>query len=207
MRDALKKQAGFTLVEVLVSLFIFSILSASTLTVLTSTLQSKAQLAEKSERLRQNDILRVLLKADFENALLIPKTDEFGQPMPIWFAGGALGDNRVLVLSRTGWDNPGGIERRSNLQSVEYSFENGGLTRHVRPRFNALSTVPTLDQSLMKGIRTVNMTFFDGQIWGQNWLSGPPPQGVQNLPVLAAVELVFENGETLRQIFRVGADQ
>lgn len=204
---ASNRQSGFTLVEVLVSLFIFSILSTATLVVLTLTLQSKAQLKAQSEKIQTRSIARILLKADLENTLNIVRTDEYGQIMPIQFSGGNIGDDRVLILSRTGWDNPGGIERRSNLQSIEYRFSQGVLSRHIRPRFNAVSSVKPLKQVLLKGVRSARFTFFDGNEWGENWVTGQPPQGVPELPKLAALELVFENDETLKQIFYVGADQ
>lgn len=207
MRNSSHKQSGFTLVEVLVSLFIFSILSAATLTVLTLTLQSKAQLTAKSEMLRKRSITRVLLKADLAHTLVTPRMDEYGQILPIQFIGGNRDNGQIISLARTGWENPAGIETRSNLQSVAYRFERGVLTRHIRPKFNALSSVETLNQTLLSGLQTVRVTFFDGESWVENWVSGSHPQGVEGLPKLAAFEFEFENGDNLQQIFYVGADQ
>ncbi len=201
------KMQGFTLVEVLVSLFIFSILSAASLAVLTSVLGSKDLMAEKSNELRQRATLRILLKSDFANTIAVPKTDAFGQPQPVIFFGGSLGDERFLSLSRIGWDNPGGIERRSGLQAVEYVLRDKTLVRQIRARFNPVAATPVLEQSLIGEVERVILSFYDGENWEDNWLTGIPPDGVPNLPRLASVELEFSDGETLRQIFRVGADQ
>lgn len=202
-----KRQAGFTLVEVLVALFIFSILSVASMTVLTSTLESKDIMERKSAELRQRSTLRILMKSDFSNVLAIPKTDAFGQPEEAMFIGGSLGDERFLSLSRTGWDNPGGIEKRSNLQAVDYVLKDKVLTRTVWARFNPVSNTPLLEQPLMSGVERVTLGFFDGEKWQENWLVGTPPTGVTALPVLASIELELENGDKLRQVFRVGADQ
>jgi len=202
-----KKMHGFTLVEVLVSLFIFSILSAASLAVLTSVLGSKDLMANKSEELRQRTTLRILLKSDFANTVIVPKIDAFGQPEQAFFVGGSFGDERFLSLSRTGWDNPGGIERRSGLQAVEYVLRDKTLIRQIKARFNPIASTPVLEQSLMEGVERVTMGFYDGENWADNWLVGVPPDGVTVLPVLASVELEFTGGKRLRQIFRVGADQ
>ncbi len=207
MSCARTSQAGFTLVEVLVALFIFSLLSAATLAVLTTTLTSKAQMADKSTLMKQRASLRILMKADFVNTLAIAKTDEYGQPSPVQFAGGDIGNGALLQLSRTGWDNPGGIERRSNLQAVEYIFEKGALIRRVRARFNAVTATQTYDQVLLMGLEQAKFTFFDGEQWNDNWVTGAPPTGVTVLPRLASLELVFKNGDDVRQVFYVGADQ
>jgi len=202
-----RRQSGFTLVEVLVALFIFSILSAASLAVLTTSLKSKDLMQSKSTELRQRATLRILMKSDFANTLAIPKTDAFGQKELASFIGGSLGDERFLSLSRTGWDNPGGIERRSGLQAVEYVLRDKTLIRQVRARFNPVSNTPVLEQPLMNGVERISLGFFNGEIWSDNWLTGLPPTGVVDLPKLASIELEFSNGDKLRQIFRVGADQ
>lgn len=207
MNSRLKKQSGFTLVEVLVALFIFSILSAASMAVLTSTLRSKDLMKRKSVELRQRATLRILLKSDFANTLAVPKTDAFGQPEQAIFIGGSIGDERFLSLSRTGWDNPGGIEQRSSLQAVEYVLKDKALIRQVRARFNPVTATPVSEQNLMSGVERVTLGFFDGEKWQENWLTGAPPIGVPSMPILASVELEFENGDKLRQVFRVGADQ
>lgn len=207
MKTAHKTQAGFTLVEVLVALFIFSLLSAATLTVLTSTLDGKAQMAKKNAHIKQIARARILLKSDLANTLAIAKVDEFGLPESIHFYGGMYEGALFLKLSRTGWDNPGGIERRSNLQTVEYSLENGSLTRRVRARHNAVNATPTYEQVLLKNLTSIKTSFFNEELWQDNWVTGLPPSGVQTLPQLASIEFEFEDNTSIRQIFYVGADQ
>lgn len=207
MSESKQKEQGFTLVEMLVALFIFALLSSSTLAVLTSTLRSKEQMVEKSEHLRQRTNARLLLKSDFASTLVVPKIDEFGQPETALFAGGALGVEHLLSLSRTGWENPGGLERRSDLQSVEYVLEGDVLTRKTSVRFNALASIQKSSQPLLSGLSSVKMQFYDGRDWLESWLTGPPPLGVSDLPKLASVEFVFLDGDTVSQIFWIGADQ
>jgi general secretion pathway protein J len=207
MNKRVAQQAGFTLIEVLVSLFIFALLSSSTLVVLTTTLTNKQQMAEKSTALQERTLARILLKSDFANTVVVPKFDGFSQPEPILFGGGSLGDNRLLTLSRVGWDNPGGLEKRSGLQAVEYVLEDGVLIRRILARFNGAQTTEPFDQVLVHGLGAVKFSFYDGEEWVDTWVTGPPPLGVETLPVLAAVEFTFADDNKTRQIFWLGADQ
>ena len=207
MKRRAPNKAGFTLVEVLVALFIFSILSSSTLGVLTTTLRAKEAMETKSALVQKRSIARILMKADFANALPIAITDEFGQPKTVYFAGGARGDERLLVISRAGWENPGGLERRSDLQAVDYILKEGVLVRRVRARFNPIAATPEYEQALIGGIDKIEMSFFDGRNWQDNWHTGPVPIGRPDLPKLASIELAFDDGSKIKQIFLVGADQ
>jgi len=207
MNAARKNQAGFTLVEVLVSLFIFALLSAATLAVLTTSLDSRERLKAKSSTLQKQSMMRILIKSDLANTISHRKIDPFGQPETITFAGGIPGDEQVLRLSRVGWENPGGLERRSNLQSVAYVLEEGVLKRRVQARFNAMQDTPVYEQELVKDIDTIRFGFFDGQQWVDNWTTGAPPIGIPELPKLASIEISYENGKSINQIFWVGADQ
>jgi len=207
MSDRREKQAGFTLIEVLVALFIFSILSASTLGVLTTTLKSKDAMERKSAQVQKISVTRMLLKSDLANTLPIAVTDEFGQPETVFFSGGDIGDGRLLVLSRTGWDNPGGLERRSGLQAVDYILKDKVLVRRVRARFNPVTATPVFEQALAVGVNKAELQFFDGENWHDDWVTALPPVGRRDLPKLASIELFYESGDSIRQVFFVGADQ
>ena len=207
MRRPHPSQSGFTLVEVLVSLFIFSLLSAATLAVLTTTLENRSRLTDKNDELQKQSMMRILLKSDFAHTIAHPKTDAYGQPETVHFSGGNTGSERLLILSRTGWDNPGGLERRSDLQSVDYILDDGVLIRRVQPRFNALPDTDYIQQPLVRDVDKVEFSFYDGQDWTDNWLTGTPPLGVATLPQLASVNILYENGKEIRQIFYVGANQ
>ncbi len=201
------QQSGFTLVEVLVSLFIFSILSASTLTVLTSTLRSKDAVQNKSNLVQKRAVMRVLMKSDFAQTLPLMIAKNFDQNEHIYFVGGDMGEDVLFALSRTGWDNPGGVEPRSNLQAVEYVLRDDTLVRRIYARFNPAESTPIYEQILLGDIEQAKASFFDGRDWRDTWVMGRAPIGAQELPKLVSLELIFKNNETIQQIFYLGADQ
>lgn len=198
---------GFTLVEMLVSLFIFSLLSTATLVLLNSTLASRERVQAKSTELQKHAILRTLLKADLAETIVHRKTDQYGRFEPVGFSGGDTGDPHLIKLSRTGWQNPDGLERRSNLQAVDYILRGGNLIRRVSARYNSLETTEVYEQTLLSGVRSATFFFWDGREWVDRWITGQRPIGVDSLPETAALDLELKDGTELRQIFWVGADQ
>ena len=94
----------------------------------------------------------------------IALTDEFrpARNRLFWQAARAGDERRLLVISRAGWENPGGLERRSDLQAVDYILKEGVLVRRVRARFNPIAATPEYEQALIGGIDKIEMSFYDG---------------------------------------------
>jgi len=65
-------QSGFTLVEVLISLFIFSLITAGTMTALIQSLRGKDRLAASMEELNQLNAARAIMRADMSTLTLRP---------------------------------------------------------------------------------------------------------------------------------------
>jgi len=95
-------QAGFTLVEVLISLFIFSLITAGTMTALTQSLRGKDRLAASMEELNQLNSARAIMRADMSTLTLRPSRDELGgiNPYVLTTDGEAL-----LSFTRRGREN------------------------------------------------------------------------------------------------------
>ena len=96
--------AGFTLLELLVALAVFSIMGAAAYSGLDSVLQTRAAVADQSERLGEVQMAFALLERDIEQIIARPIRDDFGQQQ-----AALIGDNTGTVLlrfTRAGWDNP-----------------------------------------------------------------------------------------------------
>ncbi|MEL7018403.1 MAG: prepilin-type N-terminal cleavage/methylation domain-containing protein, partial [Pseudomonadota bacterium] len=83
-----QKACGFTLVEVLISLLIFSLIATSTIYTLRIGVTAREQLAQSDARLREFQALRLLLKDDLAQLLPRGTRDEFGNPLSRGFQGG-----------------------------------------------------------------------------------------------------------------------
>ncbi|MCU0806914.1 MAG: type II secretion system minor pseudopilin GspJ [Candidatus Contendobacter sp.] len=121
-----KPTRGFTLLELLVALAVFSIMAVAAYGGLRNVLYTRAAVEEQNRRLAAVQLAVYRLEQDIEQAVPRGIRDEYGEPQGA-LLGGALADDR-LTLTRTGWDNPLG-QPRANLQRVAYRLRDGRLWR------------------------------------------------------------------------------
>ncbi|MEO1150428.1 MAG: type II secretion system minor pseudopilin GspJ [Pseudomonadota bacterium] len=173
---------GFTLVEVLISLLIFSLIATSTIYTLRIGVTAREQLAESDDRLRAFQALRLLLKDDLAQILPRGTRDEFGNPLSRGFQGGQTANARnfdsdsvvLLRFVRHGWTNPDYVDPRPSIQRVEYVSENGTLIRRVYPFADEASDQPVRQRVMMRGLSEISANFlvsFDrGEAqWTDRW--------------------------------------
>ncbi|MGB0907114.1 MAG: type II secretion system minor pseudopilin GspJ [Maricaulaceae bacterium] len=190
--------AGFTLVEMLISLFIFSLLSVASMTVLSSTLRNKTQMQERVEGIEMLETARALIKSDMMNLVLRRGRDAYGTPDVYLLSGGA---ETLLTFTRGGRENPGGLERRGDLQRVSYVFENGALKRRSFVHENPAPQTKLQERILVSDLNSIRIDFLAGeQLSPQIFISKK-----QDLNLLNAIKLTmnFENGDRLSQYFEV----
>lgn len=197
------KDAGFTLVEVLIALFIFALISTGTLAALTSALSGRAQLKTRLAENSDIEIMRALIKADMQHMILRQNRDSFGQNEPLLLSGGY--DENLLTFTRTGRVNPGGLQARSELLRVTYVFENGALIRRSLPSENPAQDSPPSERILMEDLADLDIEFLNGNRAVRNLSvpasaikGAPPPFTVMRL------RAEFESGQVLNQYFESG---
>ena len=147
-------QRGFTLIEVLVSLFIFSIISIGATTALTQSLKTKEQLASVMDELSEINIARTIIKNDISAITLRASRDELGDKRPY----SLFSDSTVLLsFTRRGLENPGGLEKRGDLERVNYVFEEGSLIRISYEHENPGQMPNTYRLVLLKNIEDIKI--------------------------------------------------
>lgn len=216
-----KIEDGFTLVEVLIAMFIFSLISAGTLTALTGSLRGKAQMEERLTVISRIDSARALMKSDFSSISLLPGRDAYGGEQLYVLSGGI--DN-LITFTRSGRTNPGGLEPRSEFQRVTYIFENGRLIRRAPIHANPAPQTGTTERVLLEGLSDIKITFHHADSVALALENGGAsteqrvklythaPQNhtlvasgqTENLPAIVTVQAEFENGDTLVQHFETG---
>ena len=198
------KISGFTLIEILVSITIFAILSAFSYAILNQSIISSFILDEKNERLRNIQRSIKLIEQDFIQIAPRPIRSELGQGY-----NGAITTSPTsgfaLELTRSGWGNPLGLSR-SNLQRVAYQMENDKL---IRIHWNVLDR--TLSNQFQKDIlideiESILFTFLnENGEWIQQWppLSDDKFLSITKRPLGIAVVINFVQEGEIRRIFEV----
>ena len=187
---------GFTLVEMLIALVIFGMITAAGVTLLTLTVRTQEASDRVLDTLSAIRRTGALLNADL--ALAAPRIhrDGAGQPEPA-FTGGNGGEALLLALVRRGWEDENAF--RSSLQRVEYRIREGRLERW---RYDAVDGEGhAVAMPLLEGVRRVQLRYRDRDgSWRDRW----DPTDPARLPI--AVELVSdsEGHGQVRQLFLVG---
>lgn len=161
---------GFTLVEVLVTLVVFSILSISGITILNQSISTKDQVDRVNHTVEQLRRTHALFKADF--AQLVPREtrDQFGTPSGTVFSGGvSYGNQPILQFVRDGWDNPSGLERRSSLQRVDYLLKGNDLVRRAYVHLESGAEDHSIDLIMLEDVAALGLSFFVKGQWYDAW--------------------------------------
>jgi len=158
------KDAGFTLIEVLIALFIFALISVGTMTALTQSLRGKSQLETAVNTINDLNSARAIIGTDMTTLTLRPIRDELGgtKPYSLTTDGEAL-----LTFTRRGRENPGGLDTRGDLERVEYLLNDGNLIRRSFSHENPSSNPTYIDRVLLDNIQDVTVkaqTFSAGRI-------------------------------------------
>lgn len=162
-------QAGFTLVEALVSLFVFGLIAAGATGLLIQAARAQLQAAEAHEALARLQTARSLLSGDLaQMAPRAPRSALNAGQGPI-FVGG---DEEVgLAFVRSAMVGDGGSLPSNRLSYVAYAIENDRLLRRVRTDLIAPAAPAEDDQILLEGAKNLKFAFFDGIVWHDQWIA------------------------------------
>ena len=193
---------GFTLLELLVALAIFSVVAVLAYGGLGTVLEQQGLTEENAERLGVLQKTYLIIERDIEQAVPRPVRDQFGDVQTL-LVGGAAG----LEFTRGGWPNPLG-HPRSSLQRIGYSLEDQELVRHSWLVLDRAQDSEALHQTLAGDITRFELRYLDGQdSWREQW-PGEDATGNSETPALElprAVEVTLEHeyfGE-IRWLFRL----
>lgn len=195
--DSKIRQSGFTLVEMMVALFIFSLLSVAGVALLRGAVNSNEVTDAKLSDMAQMQRLVSLMEADLSQALPRPHRDQLGDKMAAFISESGSGGRGFLSFTRGGQSNINN-KPRSNMQRVSYQLNDGRFERlQYETTDGGAISEPAL---LLEGISELDLRFRDKR--GQ-WLSNWQTERLNDLP--RAVELQFEqNGRNYRHVFLVG---
>ena len=201
-RTGKSRQFGLTLPELLVSLLIFSMISGAGVVALRLAIEGREQIQIADERVRKWQVARTIIREDLAQIALRTVRDEFGDPLPGPFVGGATlrqarlqeraNERPLVAFVRRGYANLDDVQPRSTLQYVEYLARGEDLIRRTRPYLDAAPGHVVRDHLILDDLNDVDMTFLIGQNsrgleWADLW---PKPGGGNAAP--QAVQLSVE---------------
>ncbi len=190
--------SGFTLIEMLVALAIFSLLSAGAMMAMFTSMRTKTHMDQSVDRITEIETARALMKSDLSNLILRENRDPYGGQEPYLISGGA---ETLLSFTRTGRENPGGLEKRGGLQRVAYVFEDNQLIRRSYAVDNPAPQTQLRDRVLIDDLENVRIAFEDNFLrYGLLYVS--PADNILKVDMMV-LTLTFPDGQDLVQKFEM----
>lgn len=192
------REDGFTLVELLVSLVIFAVLSAAGVSLLQMSARSQAAVGERLEEVAAWRRISSLIASDLSAA--VPRTTrEVAGTLRPAFVGNAVNDGPLLVgFVRSGWSNLDQAARAS-LQKVDYRFEQGRLERVAYPALDGAE--PEVPAVLADNIERFSIRYRARDGWRSQWEA----LGAEPMPSAIEITIGQAGRADVRQLFLVGA--
>lgn len=192
------KHLGFTLIEILVALFIFALLSAMMAEGLHRLLRVQSGLQNKSRQLREDQTAFLYLNHDISQAVYRPITLPHGQE-----ALAFTGRINAFELTRLGAADEGVMQ--SNLQRVEYHFENHQMVRWVWPAVDPVESAKVSRRILLQHVKLIRLAYLDKR--GKAHRGWPLQADTsQPLPRAVSMTLQLESQGEITQTFLLAAE-
>jgi len=196
------KNKGFTLLEVLIAIAIFSLISLASFTIFNTVLTSDEVAQKRINRLNEIQRAFLIMERDFLQIARRSMRIEGEAPLESYIhtelQSFSLGNNAIAFV-RGGWRNPALIMPRSDMQPVVYQLNNNTLERL---HFNFVDTVVGEEpktRPLLQQVKELNFEFFDGKQWRTEVRKNA-------IPLAIAVELELEDMGKIRREFLVAGD-
>lgn len=172
---AKKHQArGFTLVELLIAISIFSIMAVIASTVLFTVFNARDKTTQHAVALSDLQIAFVLIEKDFMQIVNKPLLTATKLQNPI------EGLENSISFSRGGMINPLYKKQRSTLSRVSYQLQSSKLLRNNIPALDSRQPIPTKPEVVLKEVTDLQFEYIDQNNAPQSqWLTTSLPKAIR----------------------------
>lgn len=203
---SMRSNQGFTLIEVLVAMAVFAVMTILAYMSLGQTLANADMLGKRMDRLQAIQRTMRYLSNDLSAASPRPIRSELGDTyMPAVMVSAA--NNFVLAVTHGGWSNPAGLPRSTQQRSV-YLLEDGRLFRVYYNVLDSTYTNNALSTEILDGVESIEFRLFqDNGETSNQW----PPLGAAGLaaemmrPRAVEIILTLEGEGEIRRIVEVAS--
>ena len=191
------RENGFTLIELMVALFVFGLLASAGLVLLRSSADGQAVL---SERLGDNGrMIRISTLMRHELAQALPRVSRnAGGAQVAAFDSFAIAPGTLFTFTRAGTRAGGGVEG-GGITRITYAFDGGALQRTVWPHPDGVQGAAPA--KVLEDLASVKAEFRDaGGNWQGAWKSATPTE----LPRAVRLTLTDKDGVVTQIAAAVG---
>ena len=194
---------GFTLLEVLIAIAIFSLISLSSFTIFDTVLSADETAKQHSER--HNELQRAFIILERDITQIARRSVRLNGEAPLdkllQTSGNAFdSEEQALAFVRHGWTNPGLLLPRSDMQVVAYRLVDETLERL---HFNFVDAVVGEEpkvRPLITDVSALKFEYYDGKKWQETWSE-------ISLPLAIAIDIDTKDYGIIRRQFLVAGGE
>lgn len=188
---------GFTLLEMMLALVIFSLLSIAGWQLLNAVSTARDTVSQHERRISGIDLAFVLMKQDFRQMIDRGVRVDGGVSQQSIFSSDTMldTDDQAISFVRSGWRNPGQRLPRSQQQRVYYRLKNNQLERWYDLVLDTPSGIEPVKRTLIDDVNELKFYFFYNNNWHPQ-LSGNYPEGIR-------VEIILEDLGMIQRDFEI----
>lgn len=212
------RRKGFTLIEVLIALGIFSLMSVGAFQLLSSSVNYQQRSEQRVSDFKSVNKMLNLMERDLLQAVDRPVRDDYGDRLEAF-----VGDSKSIEFTRGGWANRPdlmaavGQPAHATLQRMAYRFDfaddgRGGYQNlWARSRWDVLDRVPSSQPQTdlnMVFERVVVRYLSHQKVWSNHWpLSSDAVDGEDYsvLPLAVEIEFTLPGFGEVRRLFQVSS--
>jgi len=188
----LRHHQGFTLLELLIAMVIFSFMTVMAYGALNNILTSNEVITAQEKKLKKLQRAMMIIDRDLHQIVSRPRQSGYNQPTQAFIAGQ---DNEGLIeFTRAGNPNPLGLIR-SSLQRVQYDVQDKTLIRKSWNLVDHIEAEPVA-MPLLNEVESLKFRFLGkDNSWKNGWS--------EKILVPKAIEIILEHkhwGKVIRLI-------
>lgn len=191
---------GFTLIEILIALFVFTIVSVILMSALHNVINQEGSVEAHAEQLRDLQLTMLLISRDVEQAVNRPIVEASGKSEAAF-----VGTPQAMTFTHAGFANPTGVSLHSDLQRVRYEWQHGVIMRVTWGVLDRTVESTSHTRQLMNGVEDFRFEYLDKNnrfhaVWPVTGLNQPLPRAVR-------IQFTLPSWGTLSQLYVINAEQ
>lgn len=195
-----QNKKGFTLLEILIALFIFTLLSLMLVAGLRTVINANNGSERSAERLRKLQMALLVMSRDVEQAINRPIINSSGQEERAF-----VGTPQSFVFTHAGMANPNGALLMTTMQRTRYEWHDNTLYRVTWPTLDQAPETKVHSRILLNGVSELRFQYLDKKGHFQhNW----PGEGESKnaLPRAVRITMTISDWGKISQLYVISAE-
>nr|VFJ51718.1 MAG: general secretion pathway protein J [Candidatus Kentron sp. FW] len=165
-----RKHSGMTLIELLIAMAVFAVISAITYGAIRSAVETQRQVEARTSRFTALQMAMAVMERDVLQMVDRSIRNEYGERIPALQSAGD--DFRLMEFTRTGWQTLAGM-KGMRLRRIAYALEEDRLLRLTWNVLDRAEDSLPWSSVLLTGVENVEIGYLNTD---EEWVSKWPPE-------------------------------